>query len=207
MVMSRVRTLVLAVGLVGFGGAAEAQTAADADMRLSPGDAVRLEFKDEPMLGGQLIIDGDGTALFPLLGIVKVGDRPFSTVQSELRQEYGKQLVAPVIRIVPLLRIPVLGEVREPGVFLVDPTQTLGHVIATAGGLSPTADRKKIVLLRGGRSITSRVDVNAAIPDLALQTGDQIFVGRRGWVSENAPILVGAVASVVAAAVTSIIVR
>jgi hypothetical protein len=46
-----------------------------------------------------------------------------------------------------------------------------------------------------------------AAPLIQLQSGDQIMVWRRSWVSENVPILISAAATVAAAAVTTLIVR
>jgi protein involved in polysaccharide export with SLBB domain len=89
----------------------------------------------------------------------------------------------------------------------VDPTQTVGDLLATAGGLGPDANRKKIALLRDGHVVIARVDPSSSIPDIALQSGDQIVVARRSWVGENTPVFIGALASVAVAAVTTLIVR
>jgi hypothetical protein len=40
-----------------------------------------------------------------------------------------------------------------------------------------------------------------------LMPGDQVVVGRRSWIGRNMNVLIGAAASVVAAAVTSLILR
>jgi hypothetical protein len=57
--------------------------------------------------------------------------------------------------------------------------------------------------------MVTRLRLDPGANDLAgrLRSGDQIVVGRRSWIHENAPIVVGAVASVLAAATTGLIVR
>jgi hypothetical protein len=47
------------------------------------------------------------------------------------------------------------------------------------------------------------------MPALAagLRSGDQIVVGQQGWMRENLPIFISAAASVLAAAVTTLIIR
>jgi hypothetical protein len=62
-------------------------------------------------------------------------------------------------------------------------------------------------LVRGGER--RELDGSAGSLDLAMhpESGDELFVPRRGWFSDNLPILIGAAASVAAAAVTTLIVR
>jgi protein involved in polysaccharide export with SLBB domain len=185
-----------------------AQQQVGREIRLHPGDALRLEINDEPGLNKpQLIVGDDGSVLLPLVGLFKVTERPFSAVQVDLRSAYGRELVNPVVRATPLLRIPVIGEVRQPGLFYADPTQTVGDLLATAGGLTATGNRKKIALLRDGHVVIAQIDPSSSIPDISLQSGDQIVVARRGWLGENSPVFIGALASVAVAAVTTLMLR
>jgi protein involved in polysaccharide export with SLBB domain len=105
------------------------------------------------------------------------------------------------------LRVQVTGEVRQPGLYLVDATYGLGDVVARAGGLTPTANAGKVQLRRGGRA--ERYDLGprgtgGAIP---LRPADAVFVPRQGWIGANSPVLIGAATSVLAAAVTAWLVR
>lgn len=179
----------------------------DRETRLRPGDAVRVEIKDEPALSGEFLVGENGVALLPLVGLVPVGDRPFREVRDELLSAYAVQLVDPVIRITPVRRIAVLGEVRRPGLFPVDPTYTVSDLLAAAGGLTPHADRGKISVVREGEVVIARLDPNSASLRALLRSGDQIIVGRRSWLSENTPFVVGAIGSMAAAAIAALIVR
>lgn len=203
-----VRTLAgLSLFVAALGLPVLAQSGADAPLTLRPGDGIRLEIKDEPKLTGEFQIGEDGRVLLPLVGFVSVAGRPFQLVQDEIAQAYGRELVNPVMRVVPLQRVAVLGEVRVPGLYPLDPTHTISDALAAAGGLGPQASRGKISLVRNGEVIRARLEPGASGLDLAIRSGDQIIVGRRGWAAENTPILVGALASIVAAAVTSLIIR
>lgn len=175
-------------------------------LRLAPGDALRIEVKDEPTLSGQFAIGLDGEILLPALGIVHAA-RPFTELRDELLAAYATQLVSPVVRITPIVRVAVVGEVRLPGLYPVDPTVTVADVLATAGGLTPQANRRAIALVRDGQVAAARFGPGWSTLDLALQSGDQIVVGRRSWLSENTPFLLGAMGSVAAAAIASLIVR
>lgn len=197
----------LGLGLL-WTGIAHAQAADDlSDVRLGPGDVVRLEVATEPSLSGQFELDAEGRVLFPLLGFVQVGDRPFGRVRAEIASHYAEQLVDPVIRLTPLFRVAILGEVRRPGVFPLDPTFTVADAIATAGGLLPSASWDRISLYRGGEVLRTRLDPESRALELPIRSGDQILVGRRSWLSQHGPVFVGAAASVLAAMLTAFIVR
>lgn len=186
--------------------AAQSATPSD-DMTLRPGDAVDLQIKDEPQLSGEFPVNEDGTVLFPLLGLMEVADRPFGAVRADLRAGYARELVNPVLVVSPTVRVAVLGEVRAPGVIPVGPTMTLGDVLAGVGGLTPRADEEKVSLIREDEIIVASLAPEAPLLDTRLRSGDRIVVGEQSWVRQHMPVLVGAAASVAAAAVTSLIVR
>lgn len=176
-------------------------------LRLRAGDMVRLQIGGEPDLTGDYPITADGSVLLPLVGLVRVAGRPFDEVRSEVEAAYGGELPSPTLVLVPLLRIAVLGEVRQPGLLPVDPTLTVADVLASAGGLTPVADPGRIMLLRDGGTVRLSLDEPTKLLDHSLRPGDQIVVSRQSWVRENLTVLVGAGASVLAAALTSLILR
>lgn len=189
------------------GPLAARQAPRPAEIALRPGDVVRIEIRDEPPLGGQFQVGEDGSIFIPVIGLIPVAGRPFEAVREEVRAAYAAELADPVVRVTPLVRIAVLGEVARPGLFPVDPTHTVGDVLATVGGLTPLADRGRISLVRDGVSTRIRLDPDSHGLQQPLRSGDRLMVGRRSWFSENLAIFVGAAASVAAAAVTTLIVR
>lgn len=197
----------LALGLCLAARAPAQAVLPEGELRLHAGDAVRVLIRDEPGLGGEFRVDADGYALLPILGRVRLSDRSFAALREELAAAYAVELSDPVVQITPLLRVAVLGEVRQPGLFSVDPTHSLAEVLALAGGLTPTAHRGRISLTREGRVAVARLDADSRELRVPLRSGDQIVVGRRGWLSEHSGVLIGATASVAAAALTSLIIR
>lgn len=178
-------------------------------LRLRPGDAVRLEVRDEPELTGDYAIDRDGRVLLPILGLVQVAGQPFDDVRHDLLEAYAKELADPAtrIRLTPVLRIAVLGEVTSPGLVAIDPTFTLADVIASAGGLTPSADRRSVSLVRDGRPVLTTSMEEVGQVSIPILSGDQVLVGRRSWIQENAPILVGGGVSIVATLITALLLR
>lgn len=198
--------LLVALGLLAASaGALAAQTAAPS-LQLRPGDAVRLQVEDEPGLAGVRPVTEDGTVLLPLVGVVPVAGRPFEEVRDAVRALYRVELPDAAVLVTAVLRIPVLGEVRSPGLVQADPTFVLADVLAAAGGLGPDADAGRIDLVRGGTA--RRVSLAGASGEaFDLRSGDQIHVGRLGWGTRNLPVILSAAGSVVAAVLTSLILR
>lgn len=179
----------------------------DRTTRLRPGDGVRIEIKNEDKIGGEFIVGTDGSLMLPVIGTLMAAERPFAEVETELRKMYATELVDPVIRITPLVRIAVLGEVRAPGLFLIDATYTVVDVLARAGGLMPNANPGKIVIRRPTGVVVARFALDSPPLEASLDSGDQIMVGRRSWISEHLGILLSAAGSVAVALITSTLIR
>lgn len=175
-------------------------------VQLRPGDGVRIEIKDEKDLSGEFEIGIDGSILLPAIGSIRVAERPFDEVERDLRSAYGAQLLNPVLRVTPLVRIAVLGEVRQPGLLLVDPTHAVADVLARAGGLLPSGNQKRIAIRTQSGTLVGHYDFTSPAM-VQLSSGDQIMVPRRGWMSENLGIFLGAAGSVAVALITAVVLR
>ena len=202
------------LGATAAGG--QAPPSAEA-MRLGPGDLVRVEaflarsvpdsLRTGAVGAGEYMVDARGFALLPLVGMLQVAGRPFEDVRADIEEAYAREFVDARVRVTPLVRVALLGEVRVPGLLPVDPTMTLADVVAAAGGLNPSADREDIRLVRGDETVVVADELQLAALTVPLRTGDRIVVGRRSWLSENLPFVLGAAASVVASVLTALIVR
>ncbi|MGH7467530.1 MAG: polysaccharide biosynthesis/export family protein [Longimicrobiales bacterium] len=200
-------TTALVAGMLLFAGAFARACAQGPAVRLRPGDAVRIEVRNEQGLSGEFILGADGFLLLPIIGTLKVADRPFAEVELDLRKAFANELVDPVLRITPLVRISVLGEVRAPGLFHIDPTFTVRDVLARAGGLMTTANPHRIVIRRPSGVVVAEFKLDSPPLDTKLGSGDEILVGRRSWASEHMGILLSAAGSVAVALITSAIIR
>ena len=221
----------LAIPLLALAGAAPvvAQTSDAEAWRLRPGDAVRVQVASDeglvpqglpgrdllaPLMPAQMQTAGrlytvteEGLALFPLIGAVRVAGRPFPEVREEIVAAYGSQLVGTPVLVTPVVRIAVLGEVRQPGLLPVDPTFTVADLLAAAGGITPLGNEDRITLAGERGSIRFSLTDDGGVLSRPLRPGDQIVVPRRGWVRENLNVLIGAGASVLAAAVTTLLLQ
>lgn len=176
-------------------------------LRLNPGDAIRIAIQDEPELAGEFQVGANGAVLLPFVGLVQVAGEPFDAVEANVKQAYEQDLIAPIIVLEPLLRIEVSGEVRGPGLFVVDPTFTWSDLLAQAGGMLPTAARDRLVLLRDGREYELLGSGAPTWPGFPIRSGDRLVVPRQSWFQDNLPILIGSATSLLVAAVTTLLLR
>jgi polysaccharide biosynthesis/export protein len=180
---------------------------------LKSGDRINITVLGFPDLSEEKIISSDGTIQLPMVGNVLVnGLTPAQATERlmELLHPYVRrpQVSVSLLGIRPLL-ISVTGEVRRPGPLVVRPPEseiasstqftdvtegevyTLSYALVLAGGLTPNADLRKIVIRRRSpaQSLVAQADqteiqVNlweilqsgSLASDLRLQDGDEIIV-------------------------------
>lgn len=202
---ARFRSLVLFAALVlGIPPRAGAQSSArdsTASVSLHPGDIIRLRIWREPDLSGDFAVDEMGIVTFPKLGPMRVVRESSESLKSRLVAGYQEFLRNPSVDVILLKRVNVLGAVRNPGLYPVDPTMTIADAVALAGGATPDGNRRRIELLRGGAQLDVRLTDQTRIADLPLRSGDQIFVPERSWIARNP----GVVAASLSAATSLII--
>ena len=195
---SAVRALVLVL-LLGGVAAAQDTTRSNAILRTAgalvrPGDKVALHFLRDKDMSTEVLVDERGMATFPKVGTLHVSRFAIRELQDTLRARYAEYLRAPELEVIVLRRIVVNGEVRIPNVYLVDGSATVREAIAMAGGITETGSRGKVAIIREGRRLPVKDwDVEQG-PAADLLSGDQVFVGRKSWLTLNAlPVISTAV--------------
>lgn len=199
------------LALTGCGGARgqtgvlepSAGSAADAPVR--PGDQVVLEIWNEPAMSDTFAVAERGELILPKLGGMSVHDRSVGELQDSVRAAYSKFLRNPSVRITVLRRIGISGAVRQPGVFLIDLTNTLPDLITRAGGLVESANPNDIVIHRGAERLRYRANDRRKFVAAELLSGDQIFVGHRNFIQRNPLAVITTIVPLVGYLVTVII--
>jgi len=164
---------------------------------LLPGDILRVVIWREQDLSGDFQVDRDGTLVLPLLGKMQVVDRAWDTVKDDLMQDYLRELRNPSIELVPFRSVYVLGEVNLPGRYNVHPTNdNLAGAISLAGGVTPDGDVTNMRVVRDGEIILNRIAGEQRLAELGIRSGDQLFIGRRGWLDRNSTFIASAILSV-----------
>ena len=150
---------------------------------VQPGDEVQIEFftgagsrLDEVV--GTRIVDLDGAIFLHYVGTVRVsGLGVYSN---------------PVVDVSVRLRVNLLGAVRIPGHYFVDPTSTVIDAIATAGGFTQelevgggggvASDPSKVRLVRGQETQILDLRAESEQPEhfsIPVQSGDWLYIPPR----------------------------
>jgi protein involved in polysaccharide export with SLBB domain len=166
-------------------------TPRDSSPLLRPGDLVRLRIWREPDLSGDFAMDERGVIVFPKLGPVSAVARSSAALRSTLVMAYSKYLRNPSIEVTLLRRVNVLGSVRNPGLYNVDPTMTLADALAMAGGVAPDGRADRLQLIRAGQREVLRLSQRSRVADTPIEAGDQLYVPQRSWISRNPGMVAG----------------
>ncbi|CAN5351375.1 hypothetical protein BH09GEM1_BH09GEM1_04780 [soil metagenome] len=182
----------------------DAATAATRAARTSAqsGDKVIVKVYQEPELSDSVTVTADGVLVLARIGRVGATNITIAALADTLRARYAHFLRSPVVSLAVLRRVVVNGEVMKPDVYYIDIATTLRDVIARSGGVTQYGDDAKVEIVRGGERIR--------VPDWQhdttfasdLNSGDQIVVGRRSWISLNAFSAISAVALIVSLVVS-----
>ena len=161
-----------------------------------PGDAIRVSFSRDSGLNGDYPIDENGTVSLPLLGARSTGGRPSAKVKEDFEAEFSERTRNQSVQVVYLRRVRILGEVRAPGLYLIDPTMNFDDAIALAGGATDSGDLRNVRLIRQGQDVVEGLDVTLSVA-ASVESGDQVFVPKTSWLSRNAAVLIGATISAI----------
>ncbi len=156
---------------------------------LRPGDVLQVIVWGQADYSGKFKVDLQGKIQYPVLGEIDTSNKTLVQIRDELRTGLGEIFNRPFVTVNPQFNIAVLGEVRSPGLFSVDPTLTVLDIVAMAGGPSANGNLNKIRLMRAGQTMNlsfggDRVGARS-LQDVGLQSGDQIMVPRRGFTGDD----------------------
>lgn len=142
---------------------------------LGPGDRVRVIVYNEQDLSGDFDVDGRGQISVPLIGEVQVGGTTIRQVERAIELKFrdgflrDPKVSAQVIGYRPFF---ILGEVRAPGSYPFVNGMTIVTAVAIAGGYTPRANRREIVIIRGTKEMQ-------ATEESIVMPGDTVRINER----------------------------
>jgi len=153
---------------------------------IQDGDTVNIRVFNQEPLSTHEKVRPDGKISIPVIGEVTArGKRP-AQLASEIQDRLKQVVVAPSVTVTldagAELKVSVVGEVKNSGVYQLDHGANVLHALAAAGGLSEFADSDKVFVVR--KSLPQRVrfryqDLRSADPKsiaFQLQAGDVVVV-------------------------------
>jgi polysaccharide export outer membrane protein len=157
--------------------------------QLRPGDVVKINIWRESEMSRDYEVDGGGRIELPKLGRLEVTNLSADSLKHLLEARYGRFVRDPTIEVSLRRRISVLGSVKSPGIFQVDPYVTVAEALALAGGTTPDAKVDHVTLLRGDQRLSTRISTRTRLAESQVQSGDQLYVPDRGWLNRNVAIV------------------
>ena len=153
------------------------------------GDVLEISVWKNPELAATVPVRPDGRISVPLLGDVQAAGMTPLALKATLTDGYKEYVTAPgvsvVVKEIHSRKIYVTGEVAHPGTYDLEPRGKLMQALALAGGLTPYA-RGRVVLLRDGRDgrqekrmeVELKSIINGKKPEdnVLLQPGDTLVV-------------------------------
>ncbi len=142
---------------------------------LGPGDRVRVIVFNETDLSGDFDVDGRGQISVPLIGEIQAGGGTVRqverTIEEKLREGFLRdpKVSAQVIGYRPFF---ILGEVRSPGSYPYVNGMTVVSAVAIAGGYTPRANRREVVIIRASREMK-------ASEETVVLPGDTVRINER----------------------------
>jgi len=162
------------------------------DYAIGPGDRIILTIWGIVDGTHELEVNRSGEVTLPRAGVIKVWGVPFGKLhdlfRSRLSRVYKDFDLNVTMGKLRLTKVFIVGEVRAPGDYSLNPLSTLINALSAAGGPLKGGTLRNIQVKRGGK-IVETVDLydfflrGDKSRDIRLQNGDTIFVPAIGPVA------------------------
>ena len=200
MVAALLSAVTVSAGVVGAQDTSRAGIVRDSLSRsvgvLRSGDAVKIAVFRDSELTGEYLIDSRGQLQIPGLGVIQAAGLDPDQLKTSIRQALIQLgTTNPQIAVQPLVRVSVLGEVRSPALYPVDPGISLIQLLTIAGGPTPNANLRRTRVVREGRVF--EVDLESALTGSAsgrvvLYSNDVVVVPKKtGFTRETMQFVLG----------------
>ena len=130
----------------------DAMAARDGQPPLGIGDQIAIAVFGQPDLSAEVTVGESGAIMVPLIGTLNVLNMSAAQLEAMVakRLKDGGYLQNPGVSVqIKQLRsqlVSVMGEVQRPGRYPIQGKMTVLEALATAGGLTPRADKSILVL-------------------------------------------------------------
>jgi polysaccharide export outer membrane protein len=162
--------------------------AAEADYQIGPEDVLEISVWGEETLQRTVLVRPDGGISFPLAGDLRAAGKTPEELRQELTNRIKKYIPEPFVTVsvseVAGYQIYVLGQVNNPGQYLVGRYVDVLQALTLAGGLTPFASENNITIRRrqNGKEVVLPFSYSAAKQgqdspqNVILQSGDTVVV-------------------------------
>jgi len=146
---------------------------------------IRIRIWREPDFSGDFAVEQTGIVVLPRLGPLNVTSISPESLETRLIRNYREYLSHSSIDVVFLRQVEIVGAVQKPGAYHVDPKATLADALAMAGGTTPDGRPDEVEIIRDGKTLPGTISGRTTISHSPVQSGDQLYVPMKSWVSRN----------------------
>lgn len=155
---------------------------------IQPGDVLQISVWREEYLERNVAVQPDGRISFPLVGVLDAAGSTVEDVQTRVGARLAQFIPDPVVTVsiseIRGNRIYILGQVQNPGQFIMNPMIDVMQALALAGGTTPFAELNDIKILRRSDGRQTLIEFRYADiargrnlqQNIVLQSGDVIIV-------------------------------
>lgn len=119
---------------------------------VKPGDVLSISVWGEPDLQDSVLVTPDGNFSFPLVGQVNAKEKTVTQLQETVRQRLATYISSPAVTVslqeINGNTIYVIGQVKNPGEFVMTRALDVMQALSMAGGATPFAALNDILILR-----------------------------------------------------------
>ncbi len=157
------------------------ETVRRADYALGAGDKLRITVFGEDEMTGEYSVTGGGTIAFPLIGDIPAVGRTLGDVQEAIRAKLAAGYIKDprvAVEVLEYRTFYILGEVNKPGEYPYRASLTLDQAVATAGGYTYRANKKRFAITHAADGAETRMPFRDT-HELRVEPGDTVRILER----------------------------
>lgn len=149
------------------------------------GDRVVVRVEGQTALSDTFTVREGGRLQLPGLPDIDLRQVLRAEAEERVRSQVARYIREPEVRVLPLLRVTILGSVLRPGFYALPADTPLSDVIMAAGGPNAAADLTRVELRRGSDVLYTAKELQTLLRDgltldqAHLRAGDELIVGER----------------------------
>ena len=152
------------------------------DYQIGIGDVLQINFNGQRSGQFNLTVNTNGQVYIPEIGPISALNLTFDEVRANIIQAFEDFYVSVEANVALLelkfVQVTVLGAVKNPGSYLVNPFTSISNLLSFAGGLEEYGSLRNIVLKSKKEKYFDMYDflINGKSERLNLRSGDVVFV-------------------------------
>src|SRR5687768_1771020 len=164
----------LIIGLLGP-GVAQAQSRS---LPLREGDRILVKLWMDTVFADSARVQDRGIVILPRVGPVSILNVPATHLADSVRNAYALVFRALTVEVTPLRKVTIVGEVRRPAIYYLEPQTTMREAIAMAGGVTEIGKFKRLTLIRDSAQIRIKDWQQKGDDESFIRSGDIVIAER-----------------------------